>query len=135
MWGGLLFQPLTATYMNELRSRSNGLLPLELQMLEQAQEELLEAGCTELVGLTYVLPTVATQGYDDLRFCRLIAVNGKPVQSFEELPDLLDAQTENGIIRLEFNKAPYTIYVDRAAVDAVNSQLQQQAIPNLRFVK
>lgn len=135
MWGGLLFQPLTATYMNELRSRSNGLLPLELQMLEQAQEELLEAGCTELVGLTYVLPTVATQGYDDLRFCRLIAVNGQPVKKFEELPELLDAQTEDGIIRLEFNKAPYTVYVDRAAVDAVNSQLQQQAIPNLRVVE
>ncbi|MBQ9830124.1 MAG: PDZ domain-containing protein [Akkermansia sp.] len=135
MWGGLLFQPLTATYMNELRSRSNGLLPLELQMLEQAQEELREAGCTELVGLTYVLPTVATQGYDDLRFCRLIAVNGQPVKKFEDLPELLDAQTEDGIIRLEFNKAPYTVYVDRAAVDAVNSQLQQQAIPNLRVVE
>ena len=70
-----------------------------------------------------------------MRFCRLIAVNGQPVKKFEELPELLDAQTEDGIIRLEFNKAPYTVYVDRAAVDAVNSQLQQQAIPNLRVVE
>lgn len=135
MWGGLLFQPLTSTYMAELRSRNNGLLPLELQMLEQDQEELLEEGCEELVGLTFVLPTAATQGYDDLRFCRLISVNGKPVKKFEELPELLDTQTENGIVRLEFNKAPYTIYVDRAAVEAVNSQLRQQAIPNLRVVE
>ena len=135
MWGGLLFQPLTSTYVNELRNRNNGLLPLELQMLELAQEKLQEEGCSEIVGLTYVLPTAATQGYDELRFCRLIAVNGQPVKNFEELPELLDAQTENGIICLEFNKAPYAIYVDRAAVDAVNSQLQQQAIPNLRVVE
>ncbi len=135
MWGGLLFQPLTSTYMNELRNRNNGLLPLELQVLEQEQEKLLEEGCSELVGLTFVLPTVATQGYDELRFSRLIAVNGKPVKKFEDLPGLLDTQTENGIIRLEFNKAPYTIFVDRPSVDEVNAQLQQQAIPNLRVVE
>ena len=131
----MLFQPLTSTYMNELRNRNNGLLPLELQVLEQEQEKLLEEGCSELVGLTFVLPTVATQGYDELRFSRLIAVNGKPVKKFEDLPGLLDTQTENGIIRLEFNKAPYTIFVDRPSVDEVNAQLQQQAIPNLRVVE
>lgn len=135
MWGGLLFQPLTSTYVEELRNRNNGLLPLELQMLEQEKEKLRESGCSELVGLTFVLPTAATQGYDVLRFCRLIAVNGKQVNRFADLPALLDEQTENGLIKLEFNKAPYTIYVDRTAVDEVNAQLQQQAIPNLRVVE
>lgn len=135
MWGGLLFQPLTRTYLEELRNRSNGLLPLELQMLEQNQDELRQTGCKELVGLTFVLPTAATQGYEELRFCQLIAVNGTRVNSFADLPALLDSQTEDGLIRLEFNKAPYTVFVDRNAVDAVNSQLQQQAIPNLRVVE
>ncbi|MBR1981753.1 MAG: PDZ domain-containing protein [Akkermansia sp.] len=135
MWGGMLFQPLTSTYLNELRNRSNGLLPLELQMLEQNQDELRKSGCSELVGLTFVLPTAATQGYDDLRFCRLIAVNGRPVNSFKELPALLDESTDNGIIRLEFNKAPYTVYVERSAIDAVNSHLREQAIPILRVVE
>lgn len=135
MWGGLLFQPLTSTYMEELRARSNGVLPLELQMLEDAHEKLRESGCSELVGLTFVLPTAATQGYDELRFSRLIAVNGKPVNRFADLPALLDEQTDNGIVRLEFNKPPYTVYVDRVAADAVNSQLQQTAIPKLRVIE
>ncbi len=135
MWGGMLFQPLTMNLVAELRNRNNGLLPLELQLLEHNPEELKTAGYTEPVGLTFVLPTEATQGYDDLRFCHLRAVNGKPVHSFDELPALLDEQTENGLIKLEFNKAPYAVYVERSAVDAVNEQLQQTAIPRLRVVE
>ena len=135
MWGGMLFQPLTSTFMEELRTRSNGLLPLEMQMLEDKQDELRATGCTEPVALTFVLPTAATQGYDELRLSRLVAVNGKPVRCFADLPALLDEQTDNGIVRLEFNKAPYTVYVERVAADAVNSQLQQSAIPKLRVVR
>lgn len=134
MWGGMLFQPLTSTLVEELRNRNNGMLPLELQLLEQNQSALQAEGYSEPVGLTYVLPTVATQGYDELRFCHLRAVNGKPVSSFEVLPALLDEQTDNGLIRLEFNKPPYAVYVERSAVDAVNNQLQQTAIPRLRVV-
>lgn len=135
MWGGMLFQPLTSTYISELKNRNNGLLPLELQYLEQNQDELRAAGCKELVGLTFVLPTVATQGYANLSFSRLISVNGNAVKCFADLPAMLDEQTDNGLIRLDFNKAPYTIYVDRSAVDAVNSDLQKQAIPRLRVVE
>lgn len=135
MWGGMLFQPLTSTLMSEIGNSRNGVLPLELQMLEQGQDALREAGCTEPVALTGVLSTVATQGYDELTLSRLIAVNGKPVREFADLPALLDEPTENGLIKLEFNKAPYAVYVERAAVDAVNEQLQQSAIPRLRVVE
>lgn len=135
MWGGLLFQPLTKELVEELRARSNGSLPLELQVLEHDQEAVKQEGYTEPVGLTYVLPTFATQGYDVLRCCHLRAVNGKAVSSFDVLPALLDEETENGLIKLEFNKAPYVVYVERAAVDAVNEQLRQSAIPCLRVVE
>ena len=135
MWGGMLFQPLTSTLLEELANRSNGVLPLSLQELKGREEELRTQGRSELVGLTFVLPTAATQGYEELRFCMLKAVNGRQVNSFAELASMLDAPTENGLIRLDFNKAPYTVYLDRAAVDAVNTQLQQQAIPNLRVVE
>lgn len=135
MWGGMLFQPLTSTLLEELANRSNGVLPLQLQELAGREEELRAQGRTELVGLTFVLPTAATQGYDELRFCMLKAVNGQQVNSFAELASLLDAPTETGLIRLDFNKAPYTVYLDRAMVDAVNTQLQQQAISNLRVVE
>lgn len=135
MWGGLLFQPLTSTYLDELTDRNKGVLPLELLTLVQNESELMADGCTELVGLTFVLPTAATQGYEELRFSRLLAVNGKPVRSFAELPALLDEETPQGLICLEFNKEPYKVYVDRSAADAVNTHLQQQTIPVLRVVE
>lgn len=135
MWGGLLFQPLTSTLVDTLTDRNKGMLPLELQTLTQNQDDLRQGGCTELVALTFVLPTAATQGYEEVRMSRLVAVNGKPVNCFAELPALLDEQTETGLVSLEFNKPPYTIYVDRQAADEVNSYLQQQAIPKLRVVE
>lgn len=135
MWGGMLFQPLTSTLLEELANRSNGVLPLQLQELRNQEEELRAKGYTEPVGLTFVLPTAATQGYDELRFCMLQSVNGQQVRSFAELASLLDAPTENGLIRLDFNKAPYTVYLDRAAVETVNTQLQSTAIPVLRVVE
>lgn len=135
VWGGLLFQPLTDTLLSEFRNMNNGVLPLELQTLEQNEAELRAAQFTEPVGLTFVLPTVATQGYDELRFCQLLAVNGTQVKNFADLPALLDTATENGLIRLDFNKAPYTIYMERATVEAVNEQLQQHAVPQLRVVE
>ena len=135
MWGGLLFQPLTSTLVDTLTDRSKGMLPLELQSLVQNQEAVRQSGCTELVALTFVLPTAATQGYEEVRMSRLLAVNGKPVNCFAELPALLDEATENGLVRLEFNKPPYTIYVERQEADAVNSYLQQQAVPKLRVVE
>ncbi|MBR5889347.1 MAG: PDZ domain-containing protein [Akkermansia sp.] len=135
MWGGLLFQPLTSTLVETLTDRNKGMLPLELQTLTQNQETLRQSGCTEPVALTFVLPTAATQGYEEVYMSRLVAVNGKPVNCFADLPALLDEQTENGLVALEFNKPPYTIYVERQAADAVNSYLQQKAIPKLRVVE
>ena len=135
MWGGMLFQPLSSTLLENLAGRTNGVLPLHLQELANREEELRNKGYTELIGLTFVLPTAATQGYDELRFSQLLAVNGQQVNSFAELAALLDAPTENGLIRLDFNKPPYTVYLDRATVDAVNTQLQSTAIPNLRVVE
>lgn len=135
MWGGMLFQPLSSTLLENLAGRNNGVLPLHLQELANREEELRNKGYTELIGLTFVLPTAATQGYDELRFSQLLAVNGQQVNSFAELAALLDAPTENGLIRLDFNKPPYTVYLDRATVDAVNTQLQSTAIPNLRVVE
>ena len=135
MWGGMLFQPLSSTLLENLANHTNGVLPLHLQELANREEELRNKGYKELTGLTFVLPTAATQGYEDLRFSQLLAVNGQQVNSFAELAALLDAPTENGLIRLDFNKPPYTVYLDRNTVDAVNTQLQQQAIPNLRVVE
>lgn len=135
MWGGLLFQPLTENYLETLRRGSGGNLPLEFQQLEDGENELRESGVTELVALTAVVPTPATLGYETLRFCRIEAVNDKPVQSFAQFVSLLDEPTDNGIVKLRINKPPFHIYMDRKAAEESNELLQAKAISPLRVVE
>lgn len=132
MWGGLLFQPLTKTYLAELKRRANNSLPLALLELDDHLAEYMDEGRSELVGLTIVIPTPATLGYDSLGFCMVKAVNGKVVHSFDEMAELLDEPTEDGITELSLNRSPYTIYLDRQTVEASNDSIRRRIMPQLR---
>lgn len=133
MWGGLLFQPLTQVYLNELRSRTGG-LPSSLLVIKDRSPELMAEGRKEIVALTLVIPTPATLGYDGLGFCMVEKVNGKIVRTFDEFAELLDSPTEDGLVELTINRAPYTIYLDRAAVEASNDAIRRRMIPQLRYM-
>ncbi len=135
MWGGLLFQPLTATYLDHLRRSSGGNLPPEFQKLVNNEKELRAEGVAEVVALTAVVPTPATLGYDSVRFCRVETVNGKTVKDFTHFVHLLDEPTENGLTELQLNKAPFRIYMERQAVEPVNHILESKGISPLRKVE
>lgn len=135
MWGGLLFQPLTETYLNHIRRASGGNIPLEFQKLVNDEDALRAEGITEVVALTAVVPTPATLGYDSVRFCRVEAVNGKAVKDFTHFVHLLDEPTENGLVELRLNKAPFRIYLDVNAVESANRILQEKGISPLRVVE
>jgi hypothetical protein len=62
-------------------------------------------------------------------------VNGRIPHNFAEFASLLDEPTPNGIVEITINKAPYTIYLDRATAEAVNDTLRRSAVPNLRRVE
>lgn len=131
MWGGMLFQPLSHTYLEALQKRA-GSLPLPLLELQDRRSALAEEGRKELVGLTLVIPTPATLGYDGLGFCLVEKVNGKIVRSFADFSDLLDEPTEDGLVDIELNRAPYHIYLDRQTVEAANDVIRRRVIPRLR---
>lgn len=129
VWGGLVFQPITTTYLNALPN-----LSLPLLLVKEHQEELQAEGRKELVGLTLVIPTPATLSYDALGFCLVEEVNGKRVHSFAEFAELLDTPTDNGITELTINQPPYRIYLDRQAAEATNDVIRRRAIPRLRHL-
>ena len=131
MWGGLLFQPLTETYMDTLRSTAHS-LPLPFLQVKDRAAELQAEGLQELVALTLVVPTPATLGYDGLGFCIVEQVNGHRVTSFARFAELLDAPTEDGLVELTLNRPPYHIYMDRQAVESSNDTIRRRAIPRLR---
>lgn len=131
VWGGLVFQPLTKTYLNALHAKASS-LPLELLELKERTQNLRDEGYDELVGLTLVIPTPATQDYESLGFCMVVAVNGKRVRNFSEFVQLLETPTPNGITEISLNKAPYRIYIDRQLAEQSNDMLRKHAIPQLR---
>lgn len=131
MWGGLLFQPLTTTYMEALEGAA-GTLPLPLLQLKDKMEELHREGIKEVVALTQVVPTPATLGYDTLGFCVVERVNGERVTSLARFAELIDTPTQDGIVELSINRAPYNIYLDRQTVESSNDTIRRRAIPRLR---
>lgn len=131
MWGGLLFQPLTETYLRELQNSADN-LPLSFLVVKDRAGELQDSGVREVVALTLVIPTPATLGYDTLGFCVVEQVNGQRVTSFSQFEELLDAPTQDGIIELTINRAPYRIYLDRQTVESSNDAIRRRAIPMLR---
>lgn len=135
LWGGLLFQPLTADYLDAVRARSNGDLPLSYLRLTQQNEPESPSAIREHVGLTLVIPTPAALGYEEARFSVVTAVNGKPVHDFAEFERLLDEPTEDGLVSLSIDRAPYTLHLDRAAAEAANDLIRRRGIPSLRVTE
>ena len=132
VWGGLVFQPLTATYLQALKGQARGSLPGEFMEIENREDELHQRGYTELTALTVVIPTPATLGYDTMGFCVVEKVNGEEVHNFSEFAEQLDKATPSGSVELTLNKPPYNIYLDRAAAEAANDSLRRSSVPVLR---
>ncbi len=132
VWGGLVFQPLTATYMQALKGQARGSLPVQFLEIDNRSSELRQQGIRELTALTLVIPTPATLGYETVNFCVVEKINGKTPKDFAEFIQLLDEPTETGIVEFTVNKPPYNIYMDTAAAAAVNDSLRRGAVPNLR---
>lgn len=131
MWGGLLFQPLTETYLTTLQNSANN-LPLPFLQVKERIPELQAEGLQEIIALTLVVPTPATLGYDSLGFCIVEQVNGKRVTSFAQFAELLDEPTPDGLIELTLNRAPYHIHLDRQTIESSNDTIRRRAIPRLR---
>ncbi len=134
MWGGLLFQPMTQDFLTTYATRTKGSIPVQILELDTREQELLDAGVTEVVLLTQVIPTPATLSYEGIGFCVVEKVNGKPVHNFAEFVRLLDEPTPDGLVSFAINRAPYTIYVDRRIAEAANSMIRRNAIQQLRHL-
>ncbi len=134
LWGGLLFQPLTQDLFAELGRRLKNAVPVSLIEVSSRGREYMGNGVTELVALTQIIPTPATLSYESAGLSLVEKVNGKPVRDFAEFARLLDEPTEDGIVELSLNKAPYTLYIDRRIAEAADSALRRGGILQLRWL-
>lgn len=134
MYGGLLLQPVTKNYLDAFQKRTGSRLPYEYLMIEKNKERYRREGRREVVALSRVIPTPATLGYERMFPCVVDAINGSPVRSLQEAAELLDRATPDNIVTITVNKPPYTLALDRSAVEASNRYLQRRSLPELRYL-
>ena len=130
VWGGLVFQPITRDLYDEVMRVAGA--PLSFLRLVKEEQKLREAGVTEPVAITMIVPTPATLSYESLQ-CNIVReVNGKPVRNFAEFKALLDEPTESDIVSFTISSAPYTIYMSRKLAAVADEAIRRSAIPVLR---
>lgn len=135
MYGGLLLQPVTKNYLDAFRKRTGSRLPYEYLQIEKNKDRYRKEGRREIVALSRVIPTPATLGYESMFPCVVDAINGVPVRSLEQAAELLDRATPDNIVTISVNKPPYTLALDRSAVEASNRYLQRRSLPELRHLR
>jgi len=123
--GGIIFQELTLPYLKEWGDEWTTRAPFRLVHAQAHQSEFEEEGRDKLVILSLTILTPATVGYDNLSNLIVTKVNGREIQSIQDLEDAL-GHPEEGIHRIEFDEFPKVIFVDDALASRVNAQFSEQ---------
>ncbi len=132
IYGGLVFQKLTSSFIDTIKGFNDNNLPTELIKALNNKETYVQEGREELVVIGIVLPTPATLGYNTCGFCIVNKVNGTQVKSLKHLSELLDQPTASDLIEIETNKAPFKLYLSRSTCHSSNEALRRRALPVLR---
>jgi hypothetical protein len=133
LMGGLLFQPLTVTYMLSWGADWNRKAPFRLAY---ATREQASPDNPSYIVLSLVLPDPSNIGHQDTRYLIVDKLNGKEVRT---LQDLLVARTTpvNGFHRFEFREGDSlrTMVLDAAETEAATDRvLERYGIQNDRVL-
>ena len=89
-------------------------------------------GRKRIVILSQVLPVASNVGYEDLKYLVVTNVNGKPINSLDDLPVAL-AKPSGTFDKIDFEDFPHTIYLDAAHLDENNRSVQDSySLPALQ---
>ena len=79
-----------------------------------------------------MLPTASNIGYEDLKYLVVTNVNGKPVNSLDDLPKALETPLD-GFHKIEFEEAPRELFLDAGALTDDNHNVQESyGLPELQ---
>ena len=130
--GGLVFQELTGTYLQEWGDKWSERAPQRLVQLFSFQQEMKLDPKKKIVFLSQVLPSSMTAGYQHLSGLVLTGCNGKPVGSLEDLASIADAVSAGDLV-FEFMDDPGKLVLDASEVKSGGAKLgKSYGIPALR---
>ncbi|MEM7144459.1 MAG: PDZ domain-containing protein [Verrucomicrobiota bacterium] len=129
--GGLIFQELSLPYLKSWGGKWRTQAPFKLMYINANQEEFEENGRDKVVFLSQVLRSPSTLGYERLSHLLVTKVNDQEINNIRDLDNALKSPID-GIHKIEFDSYPRMIFVDAEEAAAVNQQLLQLGIPELK---
>ncbi len=131
IFGGLIFQELTAPYLESWGEDWINRAPFNLVYANANPQPFEEEGREKLVFLSNVLKTPSTLGYEGINSVVVTKVNGTFIKNIRDLSEAFAKVPENGLHTIEFDDYPKVIYVDDSVSKLVNQQLLQYGIGRL----
>ncbi len=129
--GGLIFQELSRSYLQEWGSGWMREAPQRLVYLDAYQNEL-PGKKRKIVFLSQVLPSPDTLGYENLDHLVVEKINGVEIHTLADIATAVK-KPEKGFHKIEFEGDPGTIYLDAAEIEANAPKLiEDYSLPALQ---
>ncbi|MBE2282332.1 MAG: PDZ domain-containing protein [Prosthecobacter sp.] len=122
LMGGLLFQELSRPYIDSFGEEQRGGAILRLARIASHPDKYEEEGRKKLVFLSLVLPTPSAQGYDRLGGQVVNKVNGKAINSLDDLADAFK-NAKDSLHVIELDEFPHVLYLDAFNAERDNMRL------------
>jgi len=130
--GGLVFQELTGTYLQEWGDKWSERAPQRLVELFTFQHEKRPDPSRKVVFLSQVLPSPITLGYLQLSGLVLEKVNGRTIANLNELAQVVD-ETKSGDLVFEFRDEPGKLVLQAQDLPSVSEKIRNDyGLPALR---
>ncbi len=121
--GGFVFQVLTRDYMTLWGDGWQGKVPPHLFQYFRDRAFGPTDQRSDIVLLSYVLPTEANLGYHQLGRLVVSSVNGTDIGSFQHLYDALNDRSDRPFHVVEFELDSPTVVIPKAQLDAIDQQV------------
>jgi S1-C subfamily serine protease len=115
---GLVFQELSLPWLRAFGDHA----PLRLSVFNDLEGAFAGESRQRQVVLTQVLPDPTTVGYESQRGRLVSKVNGRAVQSLEQVAEALEAP-QGGYVVVEFSDQPDRIVIDAKAAEAARERI------------
>ncbi len=123
--GGFVFQKLTRDYMTMWGDGWQGKTPPHLLQYYRSQSFKPTEARRDIVLLSYVLPTEANLGYQQLGRIVVKSFNGKEIGRFEDLFDALSINPESPFYVVEFELSSPTVIIPKAQLKETDRQIMK----------
>lgn len=125
IFGGLVFQELSVSYLREYGKDWVGRAPIHLLYYNQNQDYLNGDQREKIVIISNVIPTSFTTGYENLSELVVQQVNDKPIGKLSHVASALKTPVD-GFHKIDIEQHPKVIFLDPEQIPQIHQTIQER---------